>query len=243
MRRFVVGALAALLVAAPAGASFAQELKTDQDKTLYAMGLILGQKVASLNLTKAELAIIAQGLTDEATGAKRQVELEQWGPKVNEFARGRMAANTEQEKAKGKAFEEKSAKEPGAQKTASGLVYVEEKAGTGKSPAATDTVKVHYRGTLIDGHEFDSSYKRNAPAEFPLNGVIPCWTEGLQKMKAGGKAKLVCPSAIAYGDGGNQGIPGGATLVFEVELLEVKAPGAPPPPPPTPVPDPPAKKK
>jgi FKBP-type peptidyl-prolyl cis-trans isomerase FkpA len=117
----------------------------------------------------------------------------------------------------------KAAAEPGAVKTASGLVYTEMKAGTGASPRATQTVKVHYRGTLIDGKEFDSSYKRNMPIEFPLNGVIPCWTEGVQKMKVGGKSKLVCPASIAYGESGRPPvIPGGATLVFEVELLGIQ---------------------
>lgn len=116
----------------------------------------------------------------------------------------------------------KAAKEPGAVKTASGLVFVSLKEGTGASPKASDTVKVHYRGTLPDGKEFDSSYSRNEPISFPLSGVIPCWTEGVQKIKVGGKAKLVCPPAIAYGDRGAGGvIPPGATLVFEVELLGV----------------------
>src|SRR5580704_4766822 len=120
------------------------------------------------------------------------------------------------------AYLEKAAAEPGATKTASGLVYRDLQAGTGASPKATDTVKVNYRGTLIDGTEFDSSYKRNEPAEFPLNRVIPCWTEGVQKMKVGGKARLVCPASIAYGDAGSPPvIPGGATLVFEIELLGV----------------------
>ena len=109
---------------------------------------------------------------------------------------------------------------PGAIRTASGLVYRELKAGAGASPKATDVVTVHYRGTLVDGVEFDSSYKRNEPAKFPLNQVIPCWTEGVQKMKVGGKSQLVCPSNIAYGDRGSPpDIPGGATLIFEVELL------------------------
>jgi FKBP-type peptidyl-prolyl cis-trans isomerase FkpA len=117
---------------------------------------------------------------------------------------------------------DKAAAEPGATRTASGLVYREMKAGTGASPKATDMVKVHYRGTLIDGTEFDSSYKRNEPATFPLNQVIPCWTEGVQRMKVGGKSQLVCPSSIAYGDRGSPPvIPGGATLIFEVELLGI----------------------
>jgi FKBP-type peptidyl-prolyl cis-trans isomerase len=117
---------------------------------------------------------------------------------------------------------EKAAAQPGATKMASGLIYRELRAGSGASPAATSTVKVNYRGTLMDGTEFDSSYKRNEPAEFPLNQVIACWTEGVQKMKIGGKSQLVCPASIAYGEAGRPPvIPGGATLVFEIELLSI----------------------
>ena len=104
----------------------------------------------------------------------------------------------------------------------SGIVYESLKDGAGESPKATDTVRVHYRGTFPDGKEFDSSYSRGEPTEFPLNGVIPCWTEGVQKMKVGGKAKLTCPPAIAYGARGAGGvIPPNATLNFEVELISV----------------------
>nr|WP_157398511.1 MULTISPECIES: FKBP-type peptidyl-prolyl cis-trans isomerase [Ramlibacter] len=107
--------------------------------------------------------------------------------------------------------------------TSSGLVYQSLKEGSGASPAATDVVRVHYRGTFPDGREFDSSYKRGEPTEFPLNRVIPCWTEGVQKMKPGGKARLTCPPAIAYGERGAGGvIPPNATLQFEIELLSVK---------------------
>jgi FKBP-type peptidyl-prolyl cis-trans isomerase FkpA len=116
----------------------------------------------------------------------------------------------------------KAAKEPGAQVSASGLVYRSLKQGSGPSPQATDKVRVHYRGTFVDGKEFDSSYARGQPAEFPLDRVIKCWTEGVQKIKVGGKAKLTCPSAIAYGERGAGGIiPPGATLQFEVELLGI----------------------
>ena len=105
----------------------------------------------------------------------------------------------------------------------SGVKVLTTVVGKGESPKATDTVKVHYRGTLADGKEFDSSYKRNAPASFPLNRVIPCWTEGLQKMKAGGKATLTCPAATAYGDrGAGNAVPPGAVLTFEVELLAIE---------------------
>ena len=115
-----------------------------------------------------------------------------------------------------------SAKEAGAVVTASGLVYRSLKDGNGASPTASDKVKVHYRGTFPDGREFDSSYKRNEAIEFPLNGVIKCWTEGVQRMKVGGKAKLTCPASIAYGERGAGGvIPPNATLLFEVELLGI----------------------
>jgi FKBP-type peptidyl-prolyl cis-trans isomerase FkpA len=115
-----------------------------------------------------------------------------------------------------------AAAEPGAVKTTSGLVYRSLKEGSGAQPAATQTVKVHYRGTFLDGKEFDSSYSRNKPTEFPLNRVIPCWTEGVQKMKVGGKAKLTCPPALAYGErGAGSVIPPNATLKFEIELLDI----------------------
>jgi FKBP-type peptidyl-prolyl cis-trans isomerase FkpA len=115
-----------------------------------------------------------------------------------------------------------AAKEAGAVVTPSGLVYRSLKDGTGASPKATDTVKVHYRGTFPDGREFDSSYKRNEAIEFPLSGVIACWTEGVQRVKVGGKAKLTCPAAIAYGArGAGSAIPPNATILFEVELLAI----------------------
>lgn len=125
-------------------------------------------------------------------------------------------------KSDNESFLDKAAAEPGAVRTSSGLIYRELTPGNGPSPSATDVVTVNYRGTLTDGTEFDSSYKRNEPAQFPLNRVIPCWTEGVQKMKVGGKAKLTCPAAIAYQDrGAPPTIPPGATLVFEVELLKI----------------------
>lgn len=118
---------------------------------------------------------------------------------------------------------DKAAKEKGAVKTASGMVYRSLKDGSGKSPTARNTVEVNYRGTLTNGTEFDSSYKRNQSISFPLSGVIPCWTEGVQKMKVGGKAKLVCPPELAYGSrGAGSAVPPNATLIFEVELLAIK---------------------
>ncbi len=201
---------------------------TEDQKTLYALGVVLGQQAnASFNLNPAELEFIKKGMSDVISGGKPAVELETYGPKIQQLAQTRRAALNEKNLAAGKEVLEKAAKEAGAVKTESGLVYLSLKEGSGASPAPTDVVKVNYKGTLPDGKEFDSSYKRGEPAEFPLNGVIKCWTEGVQKMKVGGKAKLTCPAAIAYGENGMGPIPGNATLSFEVELLSVtKAPAA-----------------
>ncbi len=201
----------------------APKVMTDDQKIIYALGLSISRSLAQFNLTPAELEICKQALTDAAAG-KPALELDTWGPKIQGLVASRAALTTDKQKADSAAFLAKAAVEANAEKTASGLVYKELTPGTGASPKAEDTVKVHYRGTLIDGTEFDSSYKRNAPAEFPLGNVIKCWTEGVQKMKVGGKSLLVCPSDIAYGDQGRPGIPGGAALVFEIELLEI--PGA-----------------
>jgi FKBP-type peptidyl-prolyl cis-trans isomerase FkpA len=194
---------------------------TDEQKAFYALGVSLGRQISRFDPTPEELSFVKAGLEAQATGKEPAVAIEVYGPKLNEIGRARGQAKAEKEKVRSKEYLEKASKEKGAQVTESGLVYIPITEGTGAQPAATDRVKVHYKGTLTDGKEFDSSYKRGEPAVFPLNGVIPCWTEGLQKMKAGGKAKLVCPSTIAYGDRGTPTIPGGAALTFEVELIEV----------------------
>ena len=169
---------------------------------------------------RRNLDLLKKALTDAAAG-KPAEDIQTWGPKIQGLASSRAARTAAKQKALSAAFLSKAAGEAGAQKTESGMVYRELHPGEGQSPQATDTVKVNYRGTLVDGTEFDSSYKRGEPAQFPLNGVIKCWTEGVQKMKVGGKSQLVCPADLAYGDGGRPGIPGGATLVFEIELLQI----------------------
>ena len=195
-------------------------LGTDEAKTVYALGLQMYRSLAQFDISPAELELIKRALADAAAG-KPAVDVNEWGPKFQAFAQARSARVTEKQKVASAAYLAKAATEPGAIKTESGLIYRDIQPGTGASPKASDSVKVHYRGTLINGTEFDSSYKRNQPAQFPLSGVIRCWTEGVQKMKVGGKARLVCPSEIAYGDNGRPPtIPGGATLVFEIELLE-----------------------
>jgi FKBP-type peptidyl-prolyl cis-trans isomerase FkpA len=208
--------------AKPAASPQAGALSTEEEKTAYAAGLMLGRNLAPLNLTPAELEATKKGLADSATGKTPQVDLQTYGPKIQAMIQSRAAARASGEKEKGKAFLESAAKEADAQKTPTGLVIKTLQPGKGDSPKASDTVKVHYRGTLIDGTEFDSSIKRGQPAEFQLSGVVPCWTEGVQKMKVGEKARLVCPSEIAYGDNGSPPtIPPGATLIFEVELLDI----------------------
>ena len=196
-------------------------LATDEEKTVYALGLQVYRSLAQFDLSPAEVELVKRALADAAAG-KPAVDVNEWVPKLQPFAQARSARVAEQQKAASKAYLAKAGAEAGAVKTDSGLIYMDLQPGSGASPQASDTVKVNYRGTLIDGTEFDSSYKRNQPAQFPLNGVIRCWTEGVQKMKVGGKARLVCPSDIAYGDSGRPPlIPGGATLIFEIELLEV----------------------
>lgn len=199
--------------------------KTEEQKTLYAIGLALSNSVASFNLNAADLEMVKAGLTDGALNKPPKVELQVYGPKIQELQATRVAASAEKEKKAGQAYVDKAAAEKGAKKTESGLVYVPIKRGTGASPTAVDTVKVHYHGTLTNGSVFDSSVQRGEPVSFALNQVIPCWTEALQLMKVGEKGRLVCPSDIAYGDRGRPPkIPPGATLVFEVELLDIAKP-------------------
>jgi FKBP-type peptidyl-prolyl cis-trans isomerase FkpA len=197
------------------------QLKTDDDKTIYALGLSIARSLKQFDLSPAEMEICKQALSDAANNTPA-IAIDEWGPKIQGLAQARGTRLADREKVVAKAYLDKCAAEPGASRTASGLVFYDLTPGTGPSPKDTDTVRVHYRGTLVDGTEFDSSYKRNEPAEFPLNQVVKCWTEGVQKMKVGGKAKLVCPSDLAYGDRGSPPtIPGGATLVFEIELLGI----------------------
>lgn len=217
-------AIIALIVCLLAAPSFAAEPpKSDEQKTLYAIGLFVARQLTVFDLTPAELEIVKQGITDAGTGKRPEVELDAYKDKVQQLARERRKALGEKQAAANKGFLEKEAKEKGAIKTESGLIYIPEKEGTGATPGATDTVTVNYRGTLPDGTEFDSSAKRGKPLEFKVNGVIKCWSEGVQKMKVGGKAKLVCPPQLAYGDtGAGDVILPGATLVFDVELLGTK---------------------
>jgi FKBP-type peptidyl-prolyl cis-trans isomerase FkpA len=202
--------------AAAAGSAVAG--MTDDQKTIYALGLSIAESIAPFNLSPAELELMKKGMADAAAG-KPALDIKVQGPKIQALAIART-------KAAGKAYLDKVAAQPGAVKLPSGVIYREERAGTGASPKPTDTVKVNYRGTFPDGREFDSSYTTNQPLTRPLTGLIGCWADGVPKMKVGGKAMLVCPPDRAYGDTGGQGMPPGATLVFDIELLAVNPPAA-----------------
>jgi FKBP-type peptidyl-prolyl cis-trans isomerase FkpA len=222
MRKIVLWSLAAIVASASAAAAAGPELKTEDQKTLYAIGLALARNLAPFNLTDAELEYVKAGLSDGINGKEQKVDVQTYGPKIQELQKTRMTAAAAVEKKAGQAYLDKAAAEKGATKTASGLIITTTKPGTGASPKETDKVKVHYTGTLIDGTVFDSSVQRNEPATFQLNQVIPCWKEAVQLMKVGGKARIVCPSSIAYGDrGAPPKIKPGATLVFDVELLDI----------------------
>jgi FKBP-type peptidyl-prolyl cis-trans isomerase FkpA/FKBP-type peptidyl-prolyl cis-trans isomerase FklB len=214
--------IALAIFALPATGLTASAPTSETDKTFYALGFAISQNLATFGLSAAELDMVKAGLSDGVLGKPAQVDLRAYGPKLQELQRSRGAAAAAQEKKAGDTVLAKAAAEKGAMKTPGGAVVIPLKPGTGPAPAATDKVKVHYHGTLPDGTVFDSSVQRGEPITFPLDGVIRCWTEGVQQMKVGGTARLVCPSETAYGDrGAPPRIKPGATLVFEVELLEI----------------------
>jgi FKBP-type peptidyl-prolyl cis-trans isomerase len=203
--------------------------KTDEEKALYSLGVATGRDLQGFALSAPELELVKAGFTDgiRDAGKLKPDEMNAVLPKLQELYKSRMEANAKREKEAGTAYLAKAAAEQGATKTASGLVYRELKAGTGAAPKPEDVVKVHYEGKFPSGKVFDSSIERKEPATFPLNGVIACWTEGVGLMKVGGKAQLVCPPELAYGEEGRPPqMPGGATLVFEVELLDIEKPQA-----------------
>jgi len=200
----------------------APELKNDDQKTMYALGVAISQSLAQFSLSESELELVKAGMTDGVLNKPIKVDMQAFQAKVQQLHAARVGAAAEKEKKAGADFVAKAAAEAGAIKTDSGAIVKTLKEGSGPNPTAADTVKVHYHGTLTNGEVFDSSVTRGAPATFPLTGVIKCWTEGVQKIKVGGKSRLVCPADIAYGDRGSPPvIKPGATLVFEVELLEI----------------------
>ena len=231
MKHFIVVVSASLLVLPLFGQEKSPQLKDQKDKVSYSIGMNIG-----FNLSKQKVDInpdiLAAGIKDSIAG-KPLLTQDQVKDVMAQFEKDmeqKQKQAGEKNKADGAKFLEENKKKPGVKTTASGLQYKAEKEGTGVQPKATDMVTVNYRGTLIDGTEFDSSYKRGQPATFPVNGVIKGWTEALQLMKVGSKYQLWIPSNLAYGERSvSPELGPNATLIFEVELMDAK-------PPPTPAP-------
>jgi FKBP-type peptidyl-prolyl cis-trans isomerase FkpA/FKBP-type peptidyl-prolyl cis-trans isomerase FklB len=221
--RFVVSCLVTVLcLGTTASFAAAPEPTTDEEKTLYALGLAINQSLSNFTLSEAEFEIVKSGITDGFHKKTSKVDLQAFGLKISQLQQARALVVAETEKKVGAAFLAKAAAEPGAKKTESGAILMTLKEGSGATPKVTDMVKMHYLGTLIDGTVFDSSAKQGEPAMIRVNEMSKCWVEGMQQMKVGSKSKLVCPSSLAYRD---KGLPPlikpGATLVFEIELLEI----------------------
>jgi FKBP-type peptidyl-prolyl cis-trans isomerase FkpA len=230
MRPRTAALLCLVLLALPAAAgepvpASGVELRSSDDKILYALGLSLAEQIGDFEVTPAELALVEAGLRDGASGAQTAISLVQWAPRVESFLARRREATALRERDRAREYLASAAREPGAVRRASGLIYRELRAGSGESPTAASRVKVNYEGRRVDGSIFDSSAERGQASQFALGSVIKCWTEGVQLMKPGGKARLVCPPELAYGQKGMPGkIKPGSTLDFEIELLEVLPP-------------------
>jgi FKBP-type peptidyl-prolyl cis-trans isomerase FklB len=232
MKKFIVIVSASLLALPLFGQEKSPQLKDQKDKVSYSIGMNIG-----FNLSRQKVDInpdiLAAGIKDSLAG-KPQLTPDQVKEVMAQFEKDMEAKQKqtgEKNKTEGVKFLEDNKKKPDVKTTASGLQYKVIKEGTGAKPKATDTVSVNYRGTLIDGTEFDSSYKRGQPATFPLNGVIKGWTEGVQLMKTGSKYQFVVPANLGYGERAvSPDIGANATLIFEVELLEIKPPPTPAPP-------------
>lgn len=222
-RTFALACLTVLTAGCAAGTpAQAPEPKTEEEKAIYALGLGLSRQIESFHLSAAELEILKAGLADGALGRKTKVDVETYREKIAQMADARSAAAAVEYRKTGAAYVEKAAAENGARKLPTGLVITSLVEGKGASPLLTDSVKVRYTGALIDGTVFDSTAGEKEPATLPMGSMIPCWAQGLQLMKEGGKARLVCPADLAYGDrGAPPSIQPGATLVFEVELVEI----------------------
>jgi FKBP-type peptidyl-prolyl cis-trans isomerase FkpA len=211
-------------------AAKADSAESDQDKALYALGVLLSRNLDAFTLSEAEFVHVRTGFIDgyhhKPTAASAEASL----PQIQALQRSRALALAAQEKDAGQAYQTKAASAHGATKTASGMLYVPLAAGSGPSPTHSDRVKVNYEGRLIDGTVFDSSAQHGGqPAMLSVGSIIPCWTEALQLMKVGGKSRIICPSALAYGDrGAPPKIKPGATLEFDIELVSIEPPQLPP---------------
>lgn len=200
-----------------------KKLDTDMKKASYAIGQQIGSNLKNQNI-EFDPEVLAMSIKEASAGKESKLkpeEMQQALMKLQEGLLKKQQDEADKNKAAGAQFLEKNKTAEGVKTTASGLQYIVEKEGTGKSPTPKDTVKAHYKGTLINGQQFDSSYDRGQPAEFPVEGVIKGWTEALQMMKPGGKMKLFIPPELGYGPAARPGIPANSVLVFEVELIQV----------------------
>jgi FKBP-type peptidyl-prolyl cis-trans isomerase len=203
------------------GSSGASGTPSEDDKIFYAIGVMAGTGISEFKLTEAEFEWVARGVADAALGREALVSPEDHMAEIQAIYSERMATANAAESSASAEFLEREAALEGAVQSESGMIMQVLVAGEGEQPGPTDEVKVHYHGTLRDGTVFDSSVDRGTPAQFPLDRVIPCWTEAVTQMRVGGKNRIVCPASIAYGARGMGSIPGDAALVFEVELLEI----------------------
>jgi FKBP-type peptidyl-prolyl cis-trans isomerase FklB len=228
-RRIAMAMCAAVALSGAAFAADAPELKTDKEKLSYSIGMDIGGNLKRGSI-EVDPDLLAKGLKDSYGGGKTILTEDQARQAIADFQKTLMAKQaetmqklSEKNKADGEKFLAENGKKEGVKTLPSGLQYKEIAPGTGKSPKPTDTVTTHYKGTLIDGTEFDSSYKRGEPVSFPVSGVIAGWTEALQLMKEGAKWQLFVPSNLAYGErGAGREIGPNVTLIFEVELISVK---------------------
>ncbi len=201
----------------------APQLETERDKTLYALGVAASESFKVFKLTPAELAVVQRGLSDAVLGKPIAVDMSVYRPKVNELA-------TQSYGDRSRAAIAHFAKEKGAVILPSGVIFIPAKQGTGASPTESDSVKVEYEGKLPDGSTFDSSKRQGGAVVAALSSAIPCWKEGLKKMKVGGRARIVCPASLAYGDAGKPpSIPPKSALIFDVDLVSIETPAAAPP--------------
>jgi FKBP-type peptidyl-prolyl cis-trans isomerase FkpA/FKBP-type peptidyl-prolyl cis-trans isomerase FklB len=227
LMRFVVSCFVAMLCLGTTAAFAATpEPTTDEQKTFYALGLAINNSLSNFNLSEPEFELVKSGIADGFFKRPPKVDLKAFGLKISELQQARASVIAEAEKKVGAAFLAKAATEPGAKKTESGAILITIKEGNGATPKIADIVKLHYLGTLVDGTVFDDSAKQGGnPATLRVNEMSKCWVEGIQQIKVGGKSKLVCPSNLGYRD---KGLPPlikpGATLVFEIALLEVEVP-------------------
>jgi FKBP-type peptidyl-prolyl cis-trans isomerase FkpA len=202
----------------------------DQDKALYALGVLLSHNLDTFQLSEAEFTHVKAGIIDGFHKKGDAAAAEAALPQIQALQKTRVAALSQKEKGVGQAYLDKAASTPGATKTASGMLYIQVAAGSGATPTRTDRVKVNYEGRLIDGTVFDTSAQHGQAATLQVGSIIPCWTEALQLMKVGGKSRIICPAGLAYGDrGAPPKIMPGATLQFDIELVSIEPPPAMPP--------------